>query len=69
VMIQRLDDNAGNVLKVYAAMGAPLDPTAAQVEQMNRATALPVPTEEHLVGGKLAVKLTPNSLVLIKVQP
>ncbi len=69
VTIQRLDDDHGNVLKVYRAIGSPTDPTAVQVEQMNRATALPVPQEERLTGGKLAIKLTPDSLVLIKVQP
>jgi len=62
VTIQRIDDQHGNVLPEYAAMGAPLDPTPAQVEQMNRATTLPAPAEERLTGGKLAIKLTPNLL-------
>jgi xylan 1,4-beta-xylosidase len=65
--IQRVDDEHGNVLKAYAAIGSPLDPTAAQVEQLNGATALPAPTEVHLEGGKLHLELMPNALVLIKV--
>jgi xylan 1,4-beta-xylosidase len=67
VTLQRVDASHGNVLKVYAAMGKPLDPTAAQVEQMNRATALPAPEQTHLTSGKLKLTLTPNALVLVKV--
>jgi xylan 1,4-beta-xylosidase len=64
---QRLDADHGNVLKEYAAMGQPLDPTPAQVEQLNRATALPAPEETQLDGGSLELHLTPNTLALIKV--
>jgi xylan 1,4-beta-xylosidase len=69
VRIQRLDADHGNVLQQYAAMGGPLDPTADQVEQLNRATALPVPLETRLKEGRIEISLTPNSLVLIRVQP
>jgi xylan 1,4-beta-xylosidase len=69
VSIERVDADHGNVLKEYAAMGQPLDPTAAQVEQLNRETALPAPEEAKLAAGKLDLKLTPNTLALIKVQP
>src|SRR5262249_55752311 len=41
VAVQRVDRDHGNVLKQYAAMGSPLDPTPAQVAQLNRETALP----------------------------
>jgi xylan 1,4-beta-xylosidase len=57
----------GNVLKRYEAMGSPVDPTAAQVEQLNRETALPAPEETKLQSGKLELKLTPNALVLVKI--
>jgi xylan 1,4-beta-xylosidase len=67
VAIQRLDADHGNVLKEYATMGQPLDPTPAQVEQLNRATALPAPDETRLSGGSLVLHLTPNTLALIKV--
>jgi len=69
VSIQRIDDEHGNVLKRFAAMGAPLDPTSAQVEQLNRETALPAPEEKRLEGGKLRLNLTPNAMVLIEIQP
>jgi xylan 1,4-beta-xylosidase len=48
-------------------MGSPLDPTPAQVEQLNRETALPPAEQTHLTNGKLEFPLEPNALVLIKV--
>jgi xylan 1,4-beta-xylosidase len=69
VSIQRVDEGHGNALKEYAALGKPLDPTAAQVEQLNRETALPAPEDIPLRGGKLSVSLTPNELAVIKIQP
>jgi xylan 1,4-beta-xylosidase len=69
VTIERLDANHGNVLREYAAMGAPLDPTPAQVKELNRESALPPPQQESLTAGRFTIKLAPNALVLIKVQP
>jgi xylan 1,4-beta-xylosidase len=67
VSIERVDEEHGNVLKRYEAMGSPLNPTPAQVEQLNRETALPAPEETKLQAGKLELKLTPNGLVLLRV--
>jgi xylan 1,4-beta-xylosidase len=67
VTLQRVDSKHGNVLPWYAAMGKPLDPTPAQVEQLNSETALPAPERAHLTGGKLELELEPNTLVLVKV--
>jgi len=67
--IQQLDANHGNVLAKYAAMGSPLDPTPDQIEELNRETQLPPPLQATLAAGKLEIKLTPNELVLVKVQP
>jgi xylan 1,4-beta-xylosidase len=69
VSLQRIDDDHGNVLKQYAAMGSPLDPTPEQVAQLNRESALPAPENTQLQSGKLELKLTPNALVLVIVQP
>jgi xylan 1,4-beta-xylosidase len=69
VTIQRVDSDHGNVLKEYAAMGEPLDPTSAQVDELNRETALPPPQETRLAADKLTLTLTPNSLALIKIEP
>ena len=67
VTIQRVDDEHGNVLPHYATMGKPLDPTPAQVEQLNRETALPAPEQASLHEGKLQLTLEPNALLLIKI--
>ena len=69
VTIQRVDSDHGNVLKEYAAMGKPLDPTPAQVDELNRETALPSPEQSALKDGRLSLDLTPNALVLVKVEP
>jgi xylan 1,4-beta-xylosidase len=66
--IQRVDDEHGNVLKKYAAMGSPLDPTPDQVAELNRETALPPPEQMQLKQGKIRLTLKPNALLLIKVQ-
>jgi xylan 1,4-beta-xylosidase len=69
VTVERVDDDHGNVLRAYEAMGRPRNPTPAQIEQLNRATALPAPEEVRLQAGALKLTLTPNTLVLIKTQP
>jgi xylan 1,4-beta-xylosidase len=68
VRIERVDDDHGNVLKEYRAMGSPVDPTPAQVEQLNRETALPAPEEKRLADGKLDLILSSNTLALIQVE-
>jgi xylan 1,4-beta-xylosidase len=69
VTIERVDQQHGNVLPRYAAMGSPLDPSPEQVEQLNRETALPAPETTHLSSGKLRLELEPNALVLLKLAP
>ena len=68
ITFQRVDSDHGNVLPHYAAMGKPLDPTPEQVDQLNRETALPPPETSALKDGKLELSLTPNALVLVKVE-
>jgi xylan 1,4-beta-xylosidase len=67
VSIQRIDKDHGNALKQYAAMGSPQYPTPAQVEQLNRETALPSPQQLQLKNGGLELSLAENALVLLKV--
>jgi xylan 1,4-beta-xylosidase len=69
VSIERVDQEHGDVLSRYTAMGSPEDPTPAQVEQLNRESALPDPQQSTLRDGKLSLTLTPNTLALITVQP
>jgi xylan 1,4-beta-xylosidase len=69
VTLERVDNDHGNVLPLYAKMGSPQYPTPAQVEDLNRGTALPAPEQRRLDRGKLVLTLEPNALVLIHVQP
>ncbi len=69
VSIQRVDNQHGNVLPKYAAMGKPLDPTEAQVEQLNHETALGRPDRLQLNDGQLELNLERDALVLVQVKP
>jgi xylan 1,4-beta-xylosidase len=68
VTLQRVDGDHGNVLKQYAAMGKPVDPTPDQVEQLNRETELPAAEQSMLKNGGIELQLTPNALVLMKIE-
>lgn len=68
VTIETVDQDRGNVLPKYSAMGSPLDPTPEQVKELNRETALPPPRQEHLSSGHLSLKLTPDALDLLTVE-
>jgi len=69
VSISRIDNTHSNTLAAYKALGGPLDPTDAQVEQMNKETALGAPEQLKLTDGKLNLKLDSNALLLITVGP
>ena len=69
VSIQRVDNQHGNVLPKYAVIGKPLDPTEAQVEQLNHATALGPPERVQINDGQLELNLEPNALALVEVKP
>ena len=45
------------------------DARPEQVEKLNRETALVLPEESRLKGGRLKLSLAPNTLALIKVEP
>ena len=69
VSISRIDNTHSNTLAAYKALGSPLDPTDAQVEQMNKETALGAPEQLKLTDGKLNLRLDSNALLLITVGP
>lgn len=67
VSVQLADNQHGNTLAVYQAMGSPRYPTPAQVEQINH-TAMPSPAEHtRLSDGLLDLSLSPNALALVEV--
>jgi xylan 1,4-beta-xylosidase len=49
-------------------MGKPIDPTPDQVAQLNRETSLPAAKQSALKNGVLELQLTPNALVLVKIE-
>ena len=67
ISIERVDDEHGNVLPKYVAMGSPLDPTETQVEQLNRETASDPPEQTRLKDDRLKLSLEPDALVLLKI--
>jgi xylan 1,4-beta-xylosidase len=68
VSISRVDDEHGNTLAAYKALGSPLDPTEAQVKEMNRKTDLGPAEQRALSDGKLDLSLESNALVLVTVE-
>jgi xylan 1,4-beta-xylosidase len=67
VSISRIDNTHSNTLAAYKAMGSPLDPTEAQIERLNKETAIGAPERLELIDGKLNLKLDSNALLLIKI--
>lgn len=67
VSMQQVDEDHGNVMKSYTAMGSPRYPTRAQAQKMNAASALPAPERRVLRDGILRLDLIPNELVLLRV--
>ncbi|MGB9070342.1 MAG: hypothetical protein WCC21_17370 [Candidatus Acidiferrales bacterium] len=67
--VRRLDEQHGNSLQAYAAMGKPRCPTRAQVEQLNRAGALDPPSDVPLREGKLRLSVPANGLAVLEIRP
>ncbi|HEX9472547.1 MAG TPA: hypothetical protein VF931_00040, partial [Steroidobacteraceae bacterium] len=67
VAIRRVDATHGNVLPAYAAMGSPRYPTAAQVQQLNRASAPGAPEHTSLRHGEIRITVPVNGLVVLEL--
>ncbi len=66
VNISRVDDQNGNTLAAYRAIGSPRYPTEEEVRRLNAATAVS-PTRTHLQGNHLDLTLEVNALAVIEV--
>jgi xylan 1,4-beta-xylosidase len=66
-LITRVDANHGSVLSAYAAMGRPVSPTQAQIEQLRRAAMLAPPETLLVRQGEITVKLPPHGLALVEL--
>jgi xylan 1,4-beta-xylosidase len=65
-VMTRLDSTHGSVLGAYAAMGKPINPTRAQIQELRRAAILPQPEPIRVLEGKLTMVLPPEGLALIE---
>ncbi len=65
-VMTRLDSTHGSVLSAYAAMGRPINPTRAQIQELRRAAILPQPETLDVHQGQVTVVLPPQGLALIE---
>jgi xylan 1,4-beta-xylosidase len=65
--VYRLDADHGSLLKAYAEMGSPADPTQAQVQSLRHAAGLLAPESTSIQNGRIELQLPPNALALIEV--
>ncbi len=67
VVVWRLDQDHGNVVKTFDAMGRPATPSREQILSL-RAAGAPAPEEKSsLTDGEFRISIPPQGLVLVKV--
>ena len=67
VVVWRLDEDHGNVVKTFDAMGRPATPSREQILSL-RAAGAPAPEEKsNLRDGEFRISIPPQGLVLVKV--
>jgi xylan 1,4-beta-xylosidase len=67
--VLRLDADHGDVSGAYQSMGSPIYPTPAQLEQLVKASTLPVAEEVPIVDERLSITLPANGLATVEVAP
>jgi len=67
VLVSRVDEKHSNSLAAYRAMGSPRSPTRAQIDQLNRESALAPPQVSTLKNGVLDLDLPVNGLALLEI--
>ncbi len=65
--VYRVDADHGSLLKAYAAINSPADPTQAQIQSLRQAAKLPAPESLSIHNGKLTLQLAPDALVVVEV--
>ncbi len=67
VVVWRLDEDHGNVVKTFDAMGRPATPSRKQIATL-RAAGAPAPEEKsYLKDGSFTISIPPQGLVVLKV--
>lgn len=67
VMLWRVDDDHGNVVKAFDAMGRPATPSREQIKQLQEAGKASPPETAHLSNGALSVTVPEHGLVVLRV--
>ncbi len=67
-LIRRVDEKHSNSLAAYRAMGSPRYPTQAQIEQLNRESALTPAEIAILKNGVLELDVPADGLALLEIQ-
>jgi xylan 1,4-beta-xylosidase len=67
--VVRLDADDGDVNGAYLRMGSPAYPSAAQLQQLLKAAALPAPRELPIENGSLSIVLPPQGLATVEFAP
>ncbi len=68
VVVERVDADHGNAVKLFDSMGRPATPSREQIAQLRAAGMAAPPETLHLQNGALDISLPPQGLVVLKVQ-
>ena len=66
--VYRLDADHGSLLKTYAAMGSPVNPTREQIAKLRDAAKLPAPERVAIKNGEIALHLEPEALLVVEIR-
>jgi xylan 1,4-beta-xylosidase len=67
ILIYRLDEQHGDALPAYAAMGKPESPTQQQYTELKNAAKLGPPEKAKLKKNQITITLPPKALDLVEV--
>ena len=67
-LISRVDSAHGDMRAAYEKMAAPRYPTPAQLQELRKAAALPVPEERKIKNGELTLALPASGLAVIELR-
>jgi xylan 1,4-beta-xylosidase len=65
--IYRVDPSADPAERLYQAMGRPSSPTAAQFDQLHKASVLPEPEIVRLQNGRVQLEIPANGVALVEI--
>jgi xylan 1,4-beta-xylosidase len=66
--IQRVDENHGNTLGLWQAMGNPKYPSQQQLMSLRQSSQLPPPQMQPITNGSLTLQLPVNGLAVIQIK-